>query len=90
MAHVILGHCCKDASCVRVCPQNCIHPAPGEDGFASTETLYIDPDSCIDCTACVDACPASAVKSEHALTPAEVPYAARNREFFAQAPAASL
>lgn len=88
MAHVILGHCCKDASCVRVCPQNCIHPAPGEDGFASAETLYIDPDSCIDCTACVEACPASAIKPEHALTSAELPYATRNREFFAQAPAA--
>lgn len=88
MAHVILGHCCKDASCVRVCPQNCIHPAPGEDGFMSTETLYIDPDSCIDCTACVEACPASAIKPEHALTSTELPYAARNREFFAQVPAA--
>ncbi|PTR30339.1 ferredoxin--NADP+ reductase [Rhodococcus sp. OK519] len=88
MAHVILGHCCKDASCVRVCPQNCIHPAPGEDGYASTETLYIDPDSCIDCTACVEACPASAIKPEHSLTLTELPYAARNREYFAQVPAA--
>lgn len=88
MTHVILGHCCKDASCVRVCPQNCIHPAPGEDGFASTETLYIDPDSCIDCTACVDACPASAIKPEHALTSTERPYAIRNKEFFAQDPTA--
>lgn len=88
MAHVILGHCCKDASCVRVCPQNCIHPAPGEDGFASAETLHIDPVSCIDCTACVEACPASAIKPEQALTPAERRYATRNREFFAQPPAA--
>lgn len=88
MTHVILGHCCKDASCVRVCPQNCIHPAPGEDGFASAETLYIDPDSCIDCTACVDACPALAIKPEHALTSTELPYAARNKEFFAQIPTA--
>ncbi|TQF73656.1 ferredoxin [Rhodococcus spelaei] len=87
MTHVILGNCCKDASCVRVCPQNCIHPAPGEDGFASAETLFIDPDSCIDCTACVEACPASAVKPEHALTLTERPYATRNREFFAQVPA---
>ncbi|MFF0815159.1 4Fe-4S binding protein [Rhodococcus sp. NPDC003318] len=85
MAHVILGHCCKDASCVRVCPQNCIHPAPGEEGFASAETLYIDPNSCIDCTACVEACPASAIKPEYALTPTEHSYAARNREFFEQA-----
>ncbi|MDV6271386.1 4Fe-4S binding protein [Rhodococcus globerulus] len=86
MTHVILGHCCKDASCVRVCPQNCIHPAPGEDGFTSAETLYIDPDSCIDCTACVDACPASAIKPEHALTSTELPYATRNKEFFAKIP----
>lgn len=88
MAHVILGHCCKDASCVQVCPQNCIHPAPGEDGFASTETLFIDPTSCIDCTACVEACPASAIKPDYALTATELPYAQRNREFFADAPAA--
>ena len=88
MTHVILGHCCKDASCVRVCPQNCIHPAPGEDGFASAETLYIDPDSCIDCTACVEACPALAIKPEHALTSTERPYAVRNKEFFANIPTA--
>jgi len=89
MTHVVLGHCCKDASCVRVCPQNCIHPAPGEAGFESAETLFIDPRSCIDCTACVEACPASAIKPEWTLTVTERPYAARNAEFFEQAPAKS-
>ncbi|MDG3008845.1 FAD-dependent oxidoreductase [Rhodococcus sp. D2-41] len=88
MTHVILGHCCKDASCVQVCPQNCIHPAPGEDGFASAETLFIDPNSCIDCTACVEACPASAIKPGYALTATELPFAQRNREFFESAPPA--
>ncbi|MDT2009702.1 NAD(P)-binding protein [Rhodococcus opacus] len=87
MTHVVLGHCCKDASCVRVCPQNCIHPAPGEAGFESAETLFIDPRSCIDCTACVEACPASAIKPEWTLTVTERPYAARNAEFFEHAPA---
>ncbi|WP_137723616.1 4Fe-4S binding protein [Prescottella subtropica] len=82
MTHVILGQCCKDASCVRVCPQNCIHPAPGEDGFAEADTLHIDPNSCIDCTACVEACPASAIKAEHALTPSELLHVARNRDYF--------
>ncbi|MFD9666654.1 FAD-dependent oxidoreductase [Rhodococcus sp. NPDC059968] len=89
MTHVVLGHCCKDASCVRVCPQNCIHPAPGEAGFEAAETLFIDPRSCIDCTACVEACPASAIKPEWMLTVTERPYAARNAEFFEQAPAKS-
>ncbi|SEB84234.1 FAD-dependent oxidoreductase [Rhodococcus koreensis] len=86
MTHVVLGHCCKDASCVRVCPQNCIHPAPGEAGFESAETLFIDPRSCIDCTACVEACPASAIKPEWTLTLTERRDAARNAEFFEQAP----
>lgn len=86
MTHVILGHCCKDASCVKACPQNCIHPAPGEPGFDTAETLHIDPRTCIDCTACVDACPASAIKPEDVLTIAENRYATRAREFFAQRP----
>lgn len=88
MTHVVLGHCCKDASCVRVCPQNCIHPAPGEPGFESAETLFIDPRTCIDCTACVEACPASAIKPDWALTDLERPDAERNRQFFAHVPVA--
>ncbi|UGT61921.1 FAD-dependent oxidoreductase [Nocardia asteroides] len=82
MTHVILGHCCKDASCVKVCPQNCIHPAPGEPGFGTAATLHIDPRTCIDCTACVEACPASAIKSEFDLTSTELPFARINEEFF--------
>ncbi|WP_405180696.1 FAD-dependent oxidoreductase [Nocardia sp. NBC_01377] len=82
MTHVILGHCCKDASCVRVCPQNCIHPAPGEVGFDTAETLFIDPRSCIDCTACVEACPASAIKPARDLTLLEQRDARRNEAFF--------
>lgn len=71
MAHVIVGHCCKDASCLRVCPRGCIHPAPGDPDFDTAETLYIDPGACIDCTACVEACPAGAIKAETALTASE-------------------
>lgn len=86
MTHVILGHCCKDASCVRACPQNCIHPAPGEPGFATTETLHIDPRTCIDCTACVTACPASAIKAERDLDGPELRFALLNAEYFRDRP----
>ncbi|MEU4317598.1 FAD-dependent oxidoreductase [Nocardia fluminea] len=82
MSFVILGHCCKDGSCLQVCPQNCIHPAPGEPEFATVEHLYIDPVACINCSACVDACPASAIKPEAALTEAEQVYALRSGEYF--------
>ncbi|WP_233494343.1 FAD-dependent oxidoreductase [Renibacterium salmoninarum] len=43
------------------CPVNCIHPTPDEPDFGSTDMLYIDPKSCIDFGACVDACPVDAI-----------------------------
>lgn len=75
MSFVILGHCCKDGSCLRVCPQNCIGPTPGDPDFAAAEQLSIDPSACIGCSACVDACPVAAIKPEAALTDTERVYA---------------
>jgi ferredoxin len=54
----------KDASCVEVCPVDCIHPTPDEPDFDVHEQLYIDPEECIDCDACVEACPVDAITSE--------------------------
>src|SRR5215510_14357394 len=45
----------KDASCVDVCPVDCIH-AREED-----EQYFIDPDACIDCGACEPVCPVDAI-----------------------------
>ena len=43
-----------------VCPVDCIHPRKDEPAFATAEMLYIHPDECIDCGACVPACPVEA------------------------------
>jgi len=57
----------KDASCVDVCPVDCIHPKKntsyddGGPGFDDVQQLYIDPVECIDCGACVPVCPVSAI-----------------------------
>ena len=55
MTFVITEPCIgvKDASCVDVCPVECIHE--GEDQF------YIDPEECIDCYACIPVCPVEAI-----------------------------
>ncbi|MFE3543344.1 4Fe-4S binding protein [Nocardia sp. NPDC059177] len=71
---MILGHCCKDGSCLQVCPQHCIRPTPGDPEFAAADHLSIDPGACIGCSACVDACPVDAIKAEVALTDAERVY----------------
>jgi NAD-dependent dihydropyrimidine dehydrogenase PreA subunit len=60
VAYVIVQPCVgvKDASCVEVCPVDCIHT----DDAATM--YYIDPDECIDCGACVDPCPVDAIFPE--------------------------
>jgi ferredoxin len=44
-----------------VCPVDCIHPRKDEEAFANETQLYINPDECIDCGACVPACPVQAI-----------------------------
>ena len=58
MTFVVTSNCqkCKFTDCVAVCPVECFHE--GED------MLYIDPDECIDCGACVPECPVEAIYDE--------------------------
>jgi ferredoxin len=49
-----------DASCAEVCPIECFHPAPGEEGFERATMLYVDPSECTDCNACLEVCPVDA------------------------------
>ncbi|MFF3957686.1 FAD-dependent oxidoreductase [Streptomyces sp. NPDC001890] len=83
MTYAITQTCCSDATCVAVCPVNCIHPTPQERAFGSTEMLYVDPKSCIDCGACADACPVDAVFPVDSLPAAQAEYAAINAAYFA-------
>ena len=64
MTHVITRSCCNDASCVEVCPVDCIHPTPDEPDYDEADQLFIDPAECIDCDACVEACPVDAITPE--------------------------
>ena len=59
----------KDASCVDVCPVDCIHPTKAEPEFEQTTMLYIHPEECIDCGACVPACPVAAIYESVEATP---------------------
>jgi NAD-dependent dihydropyrimidine dehydrogenase PreA subunit len=60
----------KDTACVDVCPVDCIHPRKDEPEFASALTLYIHPEECIDCGACLPACPVAAIYESPDTTPA--------------------
>lgn len=58
MTYVVTDNCqkCRFTDCVAVCPVDCFH--------ADAEMLYIDPDECIDCGACVPECPVQAIYDE--------------------------
>jgi NAD-dependent dihydropyrimidine dehydrogenase PreA subunit len=86
MAYVITEPCIgqKDASCVEVCPVDCIHPTPGEPGFGGSEQLFVDPNECIDCDACVETCPVEAIMPEDLVPEAQQRFVALNARYFGQ------
>jgi NAD-dependent dihydropyrimidine dehydrogenase PreA subunit len=84
MTYVITQPCIgeKDASCVDVCPVDCIHPTQGEPDFETVELLYINPDECIDCGACEPACPFTAIFEESAVPAQWKDFIQLNADYF--------
>jgi NAD-dependent dihydropyrimidine dehydrogenase PreA subunit len=86
-----LGTC--DTGCVSVCPVDCIH---GPRSLAETEAipkdkrrielasiqLYIDPEECICCAACVAECPVEAIFDENDVPDASRSSIEANAAFF--------
>src|SRR5208337_3361108 len=58
MTHTVCQPCydCKYTDCVAVCPVECF--------YQDDMMLYIDPNDCIDCEACVPECPVEAIFAE--------------------------
>jgi len=66
MTHIVTRLCLRDTACVEVCPVECMVLGQPETEWP---LLYIDPDTCIDCGACVPECPYEAIFPEE-----EVPF----------------
>jgi ferredoxin len=66
----------KDASCVDVCPVDCIHSSDEAPQY------YINPNQCIDCAACELACPVSAIFFEDDIPAEWKTYISVNKDFF--------
>ena len=78
MGFVITEPCIgvKDASCVDVCPVDCIHT---DD---EAEQYYIDAPNCIDCAYCETVCPVQAIFDHFNLPAKYDQYIAINLVFF--------
>ena len=80
MAYVITDECigCKYTDCVDVCPVSCFHEGP--------EMLYINPEECIDCNACVAECPPEAIWADVDLPADKLQWIQINGEMCQQFP----
>jgi NAD-dependent dihydropyrimidine dehydrogenase PreA subunit len=77
MAYVIGSECIGelDSSCVDVCPVDSI--------YEGLEKRYINPNECIECGACMSACPVSAIRGGLNDLPDPV-WMKDNADFFAE------
>jgi ferredoxin len=76
-----------------VCPVDCIHPAKNRDyhdgpenqgtkNFDEVPHLYIHPEECIDCGACVPVCPVTAIFPLEDLPEKWANYTQINADYF--------
>jgi len=64
MTHIVTRLCLRDTACVEVCPVECMVLGQPQEEWP---WLYIDPDTCIDCGACVPECPYEAIFPEEEI-----------------------
>ena len=95
MAHFITQSCVGtcDTACVTVCPADCIvgpvelarirevEPQRRGERFPGLQ-LFIDPEECIDCGACIPECPVDAIMLDHDAGPELRADLERNAAFF--------
>jgi ferredoxin len=80
MTFVVAQPCfgCKYTDCVVVCPKECF--------YEGEQMLYILPEECIDCGACVPECPVEAIFHEDDLPEEWAAFKALNAEMAAASP----
>ncbi len=82
MAYVIIDSCTKDEHCVETCPVNCIHPTKDEADFATAPQLYVNPNDCIDCGACIPVCPTDSIFALDDMSAEHQAFVAKNAAYF--------
>lgn len=80
MAHVITEPCfgCKYTDCVVVCPVDCF--------YEGEQMLFIHPEECTDCGACLPECPVEAIYYQDDVPAPWKEYIALNAEMSPKCP----
>ncbi|MBR1225160.1 4Fe-4S binding protein [Bradyrhizobium sp. AUGA SZCCT0176] len=80
MPHIVTQNCdeCRFTDCVTVCPVACFH---GDE-----RRVYIDPVACVDCGACIPACPVGAIVESNDLEDSQMSWIETNAVRAAETP----
>lgn len=82
MPHVITDTCVKDELCVDSCPSDSIHPKKDEAGFEAEPQMYINPEECMDCGACIAACPTNSIYAADELPEDKRHFVEKNAAYY--------
>ncbi|MCW5981678.1 MAG: ferredoxin family protein [Bryobacteraceae bacterium] len=82
MAYVIVDTCTKDNECIDACPVDCIHPKPEEANYEEAPQLFVNPEECIDCGACIPVCPTESIYVLEELPADKMAAIARNSGYY--------
>jgi len=82
MAYVIVDTCTKDNLCVEACPVDCIHPKQDEPDYEAAVQLFVDPEACIDCGACIPVCPTNSIFILEELPADKADFAGKNAAYY--------
>jgi NAD-dependent dihydropyrimidine dehydrogenase PreA subunit len=72
------------AACVDVMDRACVDECPADCIYVGERMAYINPDECIDCSACEPVCPVEAITTEEDVAPDEATFVAENARFFSE------
>ena len=82
MAYVVVDTCTKDNLCIDACPVDCIHPKQDEPDYEAATQVWIDPEACIDCGACIPVCPTNSIFILEELPADKADFAAKNAAYY--------
>jgi NAD-dependent dihydropyrimidine dehydrogenase PreA subunit len=75
----VIGSACidvTDRACMDECPVDCI--------YVGGRMAYVNPDECIDCSACEPVCPVEAITPLEDVSDADTQFIDENARFFAE------